>query len=72
VGSAFDDAVMGELIRFVSAHEVGHTLGLPHNWGGANAYTVEQLRSPGLRVRERDVLFDHGLRPLQLRRSARG
>ncbi|MFW5972995.1 MAG: zinc-dependent metalloprotease, partial [Bacteroidota bacterium] len=46
-GVRFDDAVMGELIRFVSAHEVGHTLGLPHNFGGANAYSVEQLRTPG-------------------------
>ncbi|GAL73313.1 hypothetical protein JCM19302_490 [Jejuia pallidilutea] len=29
----FSDEVMGELIRFVSSHEVGHTLGLPHNMG---------------------------------------
>lgn len=42
----FDDAVMGRLIRFVSAHEVGHTLGLPHNMGSSNAYTVDSLRSP--------------------------
>jgi hypothetical protein len=42
----FDDAVMGELIRFVSAHEVGHTLGLPHNWGASAAYSVDSLRSP--------------------------
>ena len=37
---------MGELIRFVSSHEVGHTLGLPHNMGSSSAYKVEDLRNP--------------------------
>ena len=41
----FKDEVMGQLIRFVSAHEVGHTLGLPHNMGSSCAYRVEDLRS---------------------------
>jgi hypothetical protein len=41
----FDDEVMGRLIRFVSSHEVGHTLGLPHNMGSSSAYPVDSLRS---------------------------
>ena len=41
----FRDEVMGELVRFVSAHEVGHTLGLPHNWISSTAYPVDSLRS---------------------------
>ena len=43
---AFKDEVMGRLIRFVSSHEVGHTLGLPHNMGSSVAYAVEDLRDP--------------------------
>lgn len=40
----FDDELMGDLIRFVSSHEVGHTLGLPHNMGASSATPVEKLR----------------------------
>ena len=41
----FKEEVMGRLIRFVSSHEVGHTLGLPHNMGSSAAYPVDSLRS---------------------------
>ncbi len=44
-GVEFDDEVMGELIRFVSAHEVGHTIGLQHNFQAHSAYPVERLRT---------------------------
>lgn len=40
----FSDELMGQLIRFVSSHEVGHTLGLRHNFGSSSAYPVEKLR----------------------------
>ena len=43
----FDDEVMGELIRFVAAHEVGHTIGLPHNMKSSAGFPVDSLRAPG-------------------------
>jgi len=42
---AFDDSLMGTLIRFVSSHEVGHTLGLMHNFGASSTVPVENLRN---------------------------
>ncbi|TDH21314.1 DUF5117 domain-containing protein [Segetibacter sp. 3557_3] len=41
----FDDDLMGDLIRFVSSHEVGHTLGLRHNMGSSSKTPVENLRN---------------------------
>jgi hypothetical protein len=40
------DELMGKLIRYVVAHEVGHTLGLEHNFKASAAYSVAQLRDP--------------------------
>lgn len=40
------DDLTGELLRYVSAHEVGHTLGLRHNHRASQAYSVSQLRDP--------------------------
>jgi hypothetical protein len=40
----YDEDLMGDLIRFVSSHEVGHTLGLRHNMGSSSTVPVEKLR----------------------------
>lgn len=44
-GNVFNDAHMGEAIRFVSSHEVGHTFGLKHNMGASHSFPVDSLRS---------------------------
>ena len=41
----YDEELMGQLIRFVSSHEVGHTLGLRHNFGASSSVPVENLRN---------------------------
>ncbi len=39
------EELMGELIRFVSSHEIGHTLGLRHNFGSTAMVPVDSLRN---------------------------
>jgi len=36
---------IGEMMRMVIAHEVGHALGLPHNMKASSAYPTDSLRS---------------------------
>lgn len=40
------DPLMGQLIRYVLSHEVGHTLGLRHNMLASSTYSIARLRDP--------------------------
>lgn len=42
----FADSVMYESLTYVTAHEVGHVLGLMHNMGASYAFTIDNLRDP--------------------------
>lgn len=40
------ETILGDAIRYVIGHEVGHCLGLMHNWGASHNFPVEKLRDP--------------------------
>jgi hypothetical protein len=42
----FPDSLMGRLLEFLVAHEVGHTLGLQHDQIGSSTYPADSMRSP--------------------------
>lgn len=47
------DTLLAHLAEFVISHEVGHSLGLCHNFMGSSAYSVEQIR-------DADFVAEHG------------
>jgi hypothetical protein len=40
------DSLMGRLLQFVVAHEIGHTIGLQHDQIGSSTYPADSVRSP--------------------------
>lgn len=56
------DSLMGELLAYVTTHEVGHTLGFPHNMKASASYPVDSLRSAAFTARYGDEasIMDYG------------
>ena len=56
------DSLMGELLRYIAAHEVGHTLGFPHNWKATAQYPVDSLRSANFTAKygNESSIMDYG------------
>jgi hypothetical protein len=49
------DSLMGRLLEYVVAHEIGHTLGFPHNFRASASMPVDSLRSPSYTARWGDT-----------------
>ncbi|MFN2136543.1 MAG: DUF5117 domain-containing protein, partial [Candidatus Promineifilaceae bacterium] len=49
------EELLGEVVRYIVCHEVGHSLGLRHNHRASQAFTTEQLRDPAFAAKHGPV-----------------
>lgn len=56
------DSMMGRFLMYVVAHEVGHTLGFPHNMKASSSYPTDSLRSKTFTAKYTDEasIMDYG------------
>ena len=66
------DDLMGRLLEYVVAHEVGHTLGFQHNMKASSLYPAEKVRDARVGEEDGPHADADGLLALQLRGAARG
>jgi hypothetical protein len=56
------DELMGRMLEYIAAHEVGHSLGFPHNMKASSQFPVDSLRSPSFTAKYGDEasIMDYG------------
>jgi hypothetical protein len=56
------DSLMGDIVQYIVCHEVGHTLGLFHNFKASSSYSCAQLRSKEFTEKNGDEasIMDYG------------
>ncbi len=56
------DSLMGELLEYVTTHEVGHSIGFQHNMKASSSYPVDSLRSASFTAKYGDEpsIMDYG------------
>ena len=64
------DDLMGRLLEYVVAHEVGHTLGFQHNMKASSMYPADKIRDKEWVHKMGHTPSHHGLLALQLRGAA--
>ena len=55
------EAFVGPLLKDVVMHEVGHTMGLMHNWKGSSLYSIEEMNSEGFDKPIQSTVMDYAL-----------
>lgn len=52
---------VGPMLRDVVMHEVGHTMGLTHNWKGSALYSIAEMNSEGFDEPIQSTVMDYAL-----------
>ncbi len=63
---------VGPLLRDVVMHEVGHTMGLTHNWKGSALHSIAEMNSEGFDKPNQSTVMDYALSNIIVEDESRG
>jgi hypothetical protein len=63
---------VGPMLKDVVMHEVGHTLGLTHNWKGSALHSIEEMNTEGFDQTIQSTVMDYALSNIVVEGGPRG